>query len=95
MKVSSSHEPFSVTLATSRSNETKYCHGYVKTMLDNQVIKWCCTFLWKLTYPDGTPSGGSHAIFLFDPFPDIKIHLLPPDLCLLFLTEKIWDNFMS
>jgi hypothetical protein len=42
-----------------------------------------------------THSGGSHAIFLFDPFPDIKIHLLPPDLCLLFLTEKIWDNFMS
>jgi hypothetical protein len=39
MKVSSSHEPLSVTLATSRSNKARYCNGYVKTMLNNQAFK--------------------------------------------------------
>jgi hypothetical protein len=78
MKVSSSHEPFSVTLATSRSNETKYCHGYVKTMLDNQVIKWCCTFLWKLTYPDGTPWSRRRTLLRLskDTFRWLSCHLL-------------------
>lgn len=37
-------------------------------------------------------SSVSHAVVLFHQSPVLKAYLLPPDLCLLFLTEKIWDN---